>query len=224
MTVLLRAIVAASDASRARDADPALVVAETGALAALATHHDGTLTAETPALLEHHRIVGEIFERAPCLPARFGGVFADVRMLGMQLAKRQDELADALARVGQRCELAVTLAWKAEGAMVNGSAVVPATGRDYLERGRAQLQALRSREARAKDVVARLIAELPLEQAFTRHETCPRPAVAASMSLLVTRDQIAAMRSRIEEFGATLPDITTTVQGPWPPYTFAVSA
>jgi hypothetical protein len=224
MTVLLRAIVAASDASRARGADPALVVARAGAIAALASHYDGALTAETPALLEHHRIVDEIFKRAPCLPARFGGVFADARTLGIRLAEREGELALALAKVGQRCELAITLAWKAEGAMIEGSAAVPATGRDYLERGRAQLRALRSRETRAKDVVARLVAELSLEQAFTRHETCPRPAVAASMALLVTRDQIAVMRSRIEEFGATLPDITTTVQGPWPPYTFAVSA
>jgi hypothetical protein len=43
------------------------------------------------------------------------------------------------------------------------------------------------------------------------------------MSALVTRDEIAVLSSRIERLGKQLPDVTTVVQGPWAPYTFAVS-
>jgi hypothetical protein len=43
------------------------------------------------------------------------------------------------------------------------------------------------------------------------------------MSALVTRDEIGEINSRLERLGAQLPDVTTVVQGPWAPYTFAVS-
>jgi len=43
------------------------------------------------------------------------------------------------------------------------------------------------------------------------------------MSVLVTRDEIEEMSSRVERLGAQLGDVTTVMQGPWAPYTFAVS-
>jgi hypothetical protein len=43
------------------------------------------------------------------------------------------------------------------------------------------------------------------------------------MSVLVTRDEIGGVNSRLERLSAQLPDVTTVVQGPWAPYTFAVS-
>jgi hypothetical protein len=43
------------------------------------------------------------------------------------------------------------------------------------------------------------------------------------MSALVTRDEVAMVGSRIERLGRELPDVTTMVQGPWAPYSFAVS-
>jgi hypothetical protein len=43
------------------------------------------------------------------------------------------------------------------------------------------------------------------------------------MSALVTRDEIGGISSRLEGLGAQLPDVTIVVQGPWAPYTFAVS-
>jgi hypothetical protein len=43
------------------------------------------------------------------------------------------------------------------------------------------------------------------------------------MSVLVTRDEIAELSARLERLGSQLPDVTIVVQGPWAPYTFAVS-
>jgi len=43
------------------------------------------------------------------------------------------------------------------------------------------------------------------------------------MSALVTRDEIDGVSARLERLGAQLPDVTIVVQGPWAPYTFAVS-
>jgi hypothetical protein len=81
----------------------------------------------------------------------------------------------------------------------------------------------KERQRRADEIVGRLLGELAVESAFIRHRTCPRPAVAVSMSALVTRDEIDEINSRLERLGAQLPDVTTVVQGPWAPYTFAVS-
>ena len=220
MTLLLRAIVRTDDAARAADAS--LVTSTAGAVAAVASPHEGAHTADTAALLEHHRVVAVIFERVPCLPARFGAVFADARMLGIQLAKREAELAAALERVGPRCELSLTLAWNEEGDSVRTTSL--ASGTAYMRRGLARLELQRSRTARATEIVGRLLAALPLDQAFIRAETCPREAVAASVALLVLRDEIGTVRSRTEQVAATLPDITMSIQGPWPPYSFAVSA
>jgi len=222
MSLLLRAIVAGTDATAARGDGSTLLVVAAGRVAAIATAHEAKSSPTSEALLEHHRVVQSIFDRVPCLPARFGSVFPDERALGMQLADREDELATALARIGFRCELAITLAWRDKGdATVGGHG---GSGRAYLERSSARERVSRERERRAKDLTARLLAELSTEPALLRHETCPRASVAVSMAALVKREALGGLRSRIERLGSTFPDVTTIVQGPWAPYSFAVTA
>ena len=221
MTLLLRAIVAAEDAGVAAElglrAVPATVVA------ALASPWEAAGSAGEAELLEHHRVVQAVFGRVPCLPARFGSVFADADAVRTRLAAREKDLATQLARLGHRCELAITCAWRDSGATLPATNVPAATGRAYLERGVTRARSQKERQRRADEIVARLLGELAVEPAFIRHRTCPRPAVAVSMSALVTRDEIDEINSRLERLGAQLPDVTTVVQGPWAPYTFAVS-
>jgi len=220
LILVLRAIVAAANATTGQGGHGSLRAIVSSRVAALATAHDG-VTADREALLEHHRIVQSIFERTPCLPARFGSIFADKHAVWKRLVERDEQLAVLLARIGTRCELAVTLAWRNAGPSTTTD---PSSGREYLERGLAEAKAMRQREQRAAALVARLLDELPIERAFIRHETCPRPTVAVSMSALVTRDSIGVVRPRIEDLGAELRDVTTIIQGPWPPYSFAVTA
>ena len=220
MTVLLRAIVAAPDTGVGAELGLGAVVGTRAA--ALVSPWDVSRVPGEAELLDHHRVIQAVFERVPCLPARFGSVFADDPALRARLLEREDALASQLARLGHRCEVAITCAWRETGA-----APVPlvsaGSGRAYLERGLERAHAEERRERRAEEIAARLIGELAIEQAFVRHRTCPRPAVAVSMSALVTRDEIDEIGSRLERLGAQLPDVTTVVQGPWAPYTFAVS-
>jgi hypothetical protein len=221
VSLLLRAIVAAEDAGVA--ADLGLRGVSGARAAALASAWDAARTAGEAELLDHHRVVQAVFERVPCLPARFGSVFADEDALRARLALREVDLTTQLVRLGHRCELAITCAWRGSE-VVPRAAIAPApSGRAYLERGLTQLRGERERERRAEAIVARLLAELAIEPAFVRHRICPRPAVAVSMSALVTREEIDDMSSRVERIGAQLPDVTTVMQGPWAPYTFAVS-
>lgn len=221
MTFLLRAIVAAADAAVA--ADVGLRAVSGKSVAALASPWNGTTAASEAELVDHHRTIQAVFERVPCLPARFGGVFADEGAIRARLAERDGDFASQLARLGHRCELAITCAWRDKGATPPVPVVPASTGRAYLERGLERSRGERTRERRAEEIVARLLGELAVEPAFLRHRTCPRPAVAVSMSALVTRDEIDEITSRLERVGAQLPDVTIVVQGPWAPYTFAVS-
>ena len=221
MTFLLRAIVAAADAAVA--ADVGLRAVSGKSVAALASPWNGTTAASEAELVDHHRTIQAVFERVPCLPARFGGVFADEGAIRARLAERDGDFASQLARLGHRCELAITCAWRDKGATPPVPVVPASTGRAYLERGLERSRGERTRERRAEEIVARFLGELAVEPAFLRHRTCPRPAVAVSMSALVTRDEIDEITSRLERVGAQLPDVTIVVQGPWAPYTFAVS-
>ena len=221
MSLLLRAIVAAEDAGVA--ADLGLFSVSGTRAAALASAWDTARAASEAELLDHHRIVQAVFERVSCLPARFGSAFADEEALRLRLALREVDLAAQLVRLGHRCELAITCAWREQEALPRATIVPARSGRAYLERGLTQMRVERARERRAEAIVARLLSELAIEPAFIRHRICPRPAVAVSMSVLVTRDEIEEMSSRVERLGAQLGDVTTVMQGPWAPYTFAVS-
>jgi gas vesicle protein GvpL/GvpF len=240
MTLLLRAIVATENVSAA--AELGLRAVSRTRVAALASPWEVAGPAGEAELLEHHRVIQSVFERVPCLPARFGSVFPDEAALHARLAEREADLASQLARVGHRCELAITCAWRDSGRLQRDTgglqgvpplrssgvtapiAIVPvSSGRAYLERGLQRRRDERWREGRAEEIAARLRTELAVDPALVRHRTCPRPAVAVSMSVLVTRDEIDGLRSRLENLGAQLPDVTTVMQGPWAPYTFAVS-
>jgi len=221
LTLLLRAVVAAADDGIAGEVGLRAVSART--VAALASPWEGARTASEAELLDHHRTIQAVFERVPCLPARFGSVFADKEAMRTRLAERESDLASQLARLGHRCELAITCAWRDQSAVPSIVLAPAPTGRAYLERGLQRSRGERDRERRAAQIVAHLLGQLAVEPAFVRHRTCPRPAVAVSMSALVTRDEIDEITSRLERVGAQLPDVTIVVQGPWAPYTFAVS-
>jgi hypothetical protein len=221
MTLLLRAIVAPDDAAVGDDLGLSTVSGT--AVAALASPWDQARVAGEPELLDHHRIIQSVFERVPCLPARFGSVFPDEDALHSRLALREVDFASQLARLGHRCELAITCAWRDKGVTPPVPIVPASSGRAYLERGLQRTRSDRDREVRAGAIVARLLSELATEPTFVRHRTCPRPAVAVSMSALVTRDEIGGISSRLERLGQQLPDVTIVVQGPWAPYTFAVT-
>lgn len=221
MTLLLRAIIAQIDAQVG--AELGLRVVSGAKVAALGSPRSSAGDATEAELLDHHRVIQTIFERVPCLPARFGSVFADERALLARLESREADLASQLARLGHRCELAITCAWRDTAAAEPVTIAPASSGREYLERGRERGRNARERERRADEIATLLLNKLAIDPAFTRHRTCPRPAVAVSMSALVTRDEIDEMSSRVERLGAQLPDVTTVVQGPWAPYTFAVS-
>lgn len=212
MTLLLRSFVRASDAGRVDL--PGLVAVRAGDVVALATEASGPPPATEAALRAHVATTGAIHDAAPSLPARFGSIFAGRDELGRALAPREAELLRALDAVGDRIEMSVTLSWRTER---TDDTAVPSTGRAYME-------ALRAREQerqRAERITARFVGELGYERAFTRESICPRGGVAATVAVLIPRDEVMRLRRHIASFRDRTSEVMVAAYGPWAPYSFA---
>jgi hypothetical protein len=204
--------VRAADADRS--ASPDLVVVRADQVAALATACENAPVATETELRTHDAITSRIHSASPSLPSRFGQLFSDESALTNALKEREESLEKVLATVGDRVELSVTLHWRTSRA---SGASAPASGTAYL-----RASAVRESEKRQADqIVARLIEQLPCERAFARHSSCPREGVAAIVALLVARDEVETMRTHIQAFGDRSSEVTATVHGPLPPYSFA---
>ena len=208
----MRSIVRADDADRL--AGGGLVAVRVAGIAALASTRDTPVAATEHELREHDAIALGVHRTAASLPARFGTVFVDAAALAGALEARAEALGAALAGVGTRVELSVTLSWRDAAAPERAA---PASGREFL-----LALAARERERREADrLVARLIDELSVERANVRHQSCPRTGVAAIVALLVERDEVDGVRQAIASFGERAGDARVAVYGPLPPYSFA---
>jgi hypothetical protein len=175
---------------------------------------------EGPDAMEHHRLVERICAAQPCLPVRFGTSFASVEAARASLDKRAEALHAALARVGGKSEVALTLLWRNPAP---AEPIVPAAGpgRRYMEDRRAELMGREAQRARAESLVDRLIAELAIERPLVWHETCTSASVAVSLAVLVPTERALERKAELTRIASGFRDVISVVNGPWPPYTFA---
>lgn len=212
MSLLVRAIVRAADAERALAGE--LVAVRDGDLAAIASPREDLPAADERELRTHHALASRIHDAAPSLPSRFGQAFADETALRAALGARRAALRSALESVGDRVEVAITLAWRAPVAAA--PEIEPRTGREFLES-----RAVRERVRRRADaLVERLLATLGGERAVSR-SSCPREGVAAIVGLLIERHEVGEVREAVRAFASGEPDVVASVSGPMPPYSFA---
>ena len=222
MTLLAHAIAEAPPATLSHDGlrGRPLAWSETGGLGLWSTEWAPDIKLERPDALEHHRLVERICAAQPCLPVRFGTAFATSDDARASLDKRAPALRAALARVAGKSELALTLLWREPSAPVVIEPVA-GPGRQYMEARRAEFAAREGRQARAKDLVEKVITELAIERQLVWHETCTSENVAVSLAVLVPTELAGKRRAELEEIAAGFADVVPVVNGPWPPYTFA---
>jgi gas vesicle protein GvpL/GvpF len=198
-----------------------LAWSETGGLGLWSTEWAPDIKLERPDALEHHRVVERICAAQPCLPVRFGTAFATLAEARASLDKRAPALRAALARVAGKSELALTLLWREPSASPVAIESVEGPGRKYMEARRAEFAAREGRQARAKDLVERVITELAIERQLVWHETCTSENVALSLAVLVPTEVAGRRKAELEQIAAGFADVVPVVNGPWPPYTFA---
>ena len=191
-----------------------------GELGLWATVWDGEPTLSRDDAFAHHDLVAVLCDAGACLPVRFGTWLADAEAARRSLEAGQDRYAAAVDRLADRREIAVTLLWddapRTEG---RGHGVTP-SGRAYLERQRAAHAVTDERRRIANEFAQRLAADLAVDQADVRHESCPSAEVALTMSLLAGRDAADALKARATTAASAIPGVRAVVSGPWPPYSF----
>jgi hypothetical protein len=167
-------------------------------------------------LLEHHAIISQLHARLDaCLPARFPTWLTDD---GAEIRKRAAELNIALERVRDRSELAITAVWTSPPD--DPPPGEPKTGTQYLRARQHAFAASDQRRARAQALADEIERTAGHELIEATRKVCPSPAVALSAALLVPRAAAEGLKAR---FAREQPDVRILVNGPWPPYTFAVT-
>jgi Gas vesicle synthesis protein GvpL/GvpF len=202
----------------------ALSASEADGLLVWTTEWESGTRLERDDAFDHHRVVERICEAQPCLPVRFGTVFADDVAARQAIVPKVPDLRAALARVSGMSELAITLLWRGQPSAV--AAQQPADddlgpGRRFMEERRADLANRDRKRRRADDLAERLVAELAIDRALVWHETCTTEDVAVSLAALVPSERAAERKRDMERFVVGFPDVVGVVNGPWPPYSFA---
>jgi hypothetical protein len=181
-----------------------------GELEAVVSDHESAVDVSEDAVLAHARVVEAVADvNAAVLPARFGGMHADVGGL-RDFATGRPLLAEALERVSGCVELAVRVAVHA------GELPQPSSGGEYM---RARLEQRRETERLAEAVHAPLAA-FARDAASTVGAT---PHLLLTGAYLVGRDRVGDFRSAVEALQSRHPELGIVCTGPWPPYTFATA-
>ena len=185
-----------------------------------ATLWDGEPKLSRDDAFAHHDLVAVLCDAGPCVPVRFGTWLADAEAARRSLEAEQDRFTAAVDRLSDRREIAITLLWQ-DAAVTEGRghAVAP-SGRAFLERQRAMHAVTDERRKAGDAFAARLAADLAVDQADVRHESCPSAEVALSMSLLAARDEADALKVRATVAAGGIDGVRAVVSGPWPPYSF----
>lgn len=223
---MLYCVCAASDLRRAAPPLPAapagLRWVEAGSLAALVApepaHED------VAAMLAFGEVVAHYHARLDVVPMRWGSRLTDTAAVTAHLRADAARYRRVLAALADCVEIGVRLPLPEPPAGTAGAAgpAAPASGRDYLLRRRAQLQATATAEA----VLERLDADLAgLYRDTRREQGWFAGGRRLSAHYLVPRPRLAAFRQRLAA-AAAAGRLTTAAgppltSGPWPPHSFA---
>jgi Gas vesicle synthesis protein GvpL/GvpF len=168
-------------------------------------------TVTETAVLEHARVVDEVFEANDAvLPARYGHGFADAAALEAAVGGRLGALREGLERVRGMVELGLRVTAPAREERASAS-----SGRDYLAARRAELRA-------AEDAAQTIHEPLAGAAAAATVNVLATAELLLSAAYLVPRAEVERFLGLVEATTAVHPELTFACTGPWPPYSFAI--
>jgi Gas vesicle synthesis protein GvpL/GvpF len=171
-------------------------------------------------LLENHRVVSDVFTSVDaCLPARFPTLLTDEASALDLLRRRRADLLARLKLVHGCCELAVTAVWTGRQDAALPALGASSPGQRYLLERQHAIAGSDRRRAHAAALATALIDAAGDDLMDSQARLCPSPIVALSAALLVKRANVEGVRSRLPHIEQ---GVRILVNGPWPPYTFAV--
>ncbi|WEV78837.1 GvpL/GvpF family gas vesicle protein [Janibacter cremeus] len=175
----------------------------------------------------HDDVVREVAQLGPVAPMRLATVFFGADSVVERLAGMAAELTEVLDRVDGRSEWSVK-AFSQREDPAQGSEEKPLSGRDYLARRKQQAQARETASERHVDAVEALHGELAQLALAGRHLSAQDRQLGGytgemimNAAYLVGDEDAERFRGLVEERPAPA-GLRFTVEGPWPPYSFAV--
>lgn len=191
-----------------------------------------------PRIHRQQAVLERALRLAPVLPARFGTLFSSLTAVDRFLEDHRATIADFLERVSGQEEWGVKgLLDRARAEEVLSREIQTSQGRPGgTSPGLAYLQAekwrLKAREQLGRRVAAvcqtliealtPLAAETTARRVSFRPPTSPEQEVILSWAFLIAPPAAPEFKRRVEQTPAarSLPGLTFTVSGPWPPFSF----
>jgi len=180
----------------------------------------------------HHLVVRHLSANATVVPAAFGHISETEDEILAVMRGSYDDIRAELGRLGQRCEMSVTLRWSIDNVF------------EWLVRHNRDLRTLRDRvfKNRQPSMNEKLQVGAQFEATLTRERelltkvlldgftgvscdsltTAPRDErLVCQATLLVDRHKTAAFEEAVPAVAARFnSDFTMSYSGPWPPYSF----
>jgi hypothetical protein len=182
------------------------------------TEHMQDLEWLASAGLRHQRVVSELSEKLPTLPARFGIVFLGEESLAQHVKKRELALREAFERVANADEWGVKVFALARP---KTAAVAAVSGSDYLKRKSELLQPSANK---LDDDVREFVSTLTKLSAATApggKASAGQPGLVWHGSFLVRGKDRKKLESALKKYAAKWDGVRRIdYSGPWPPYSF----
>lgn len=214
-----------------------VVVRESGGVALWTEAMEQPLESTPEAILAHQAVVERAWRtRTACLPLRYGQWFASPDDAIAAVEERLDSLMEALERVRDAVEYELRVEFRepedppsapAEKGPIPGGtdgAGGQVQARTARSRGRAYMEMLRLRQARAREA-DRLREEVlgALEEVVQDLVMDRRPAShpdGCSVAHLLARSAEERYVERLRTVQRPNPDMHVRLKGPWPPWSF----
>lgn len=209
-------------------------IAECGLAAVVSCLNAGKVRPQRANLGAHHRVLRELAERGPVLPAAFGSVARSEEALRRILRRNHDALRASLDRLWGRVEMGLKVYWDTPNVL------------EYFVATHQELEAMRNRLFRPGHVATleekvelgeRFVSLL--QQARDRHTRLVKEALAPwcvdvravdpgeermimKLACLVEKDGQQPWEDAVRQAALSFDDhYRFDFNGPWPPYNFA---
>lgn len=192
--------------------------------------HMGDLNWIAPRATRHDEVLHAAITRGPILPVAFGSVFRTSQAIAATIAANKPAIDAFLEQTAGRVELAVRVAGDVEIAAKRAAEETPrltatTTGAAYLKKRSQQHDASRKVGEYLRESATAAGHDLAGISNDARSRT-PRSlddgtTPIASWAFLINAERETDFRAAADTINEHRPELTLTVTGPWPCYSFA---
>jgi hypothetical protein len=190
------------------------LVAAQGLVAAV-TEHDRTPALDVETLWTYERVIEALMGAGTALPVRFGTLLDADDDVERMLATHRLDLEHKLEGIRGAVELSVRGIWPE--VIESAATTPPLTGTAYMH---SRLEPQR----RARDLAARVHAQLDDHARASCHRLLTRASVPVSAAFLIEQGSEEDFLRRVRGLDAQLHDAELVCTGPWPAYSFVGDA